>query len=68
MEVTYPFHRLFRQRVIVTADQVHEGTRHLTVRGGDDRTFLVPAWMIDPDVAFIKIVDVPCLSVTGFSS
>ena len=63
MEVAYPFHPLFRQRVIVTADQLHDGSRHLTLRGGDDRTFLVPAWMIDPEAASIKIVDVPCLSV-----
>jgi hypothetical protein len=41
VEVAYPFHPLFRQRVIVTADQFHEGSRHLTVRRGDNRTFLV---------------------------
>jgi len=63
VEVAYPFHPLFRQRVIVVADQLHEGNRHLTLRGGDDCTFLVPAWMIDPEAASIKIVDVPCLSV-----
>ena len=63
VEVAYPFHPLFRQRVIVTADQLHDGSRHLTLRGRDGRTFLVPAWMIDPQAAPIKIVDVPCLSI-----
>jgi len=26
---------------------------------------LVPAWMVDPAAASLKIVDVPCLSVAG---
>ena len=63
VEVAFPFHPLFRQRVIVTAGQLHDGSRHLTLRGADDRTFLVAAWMIDPEAASIKIVDVPCQSL-----
>jgi hypothetical protein len=63
VEVAYPFHPLFRQTAIVVADQLHNGSRHLTLRSGDGPSFLVPAWMIDPAAASIKIVDVPCLSL-----
>jgi hypothetical protein len=63
VEVAYPFHPLFRQPAIVVADQLHNGSRHLTLRSGDGPSFLVPAWMIDPAAASIKIVDVPRLSL-----
>jgi hypothetical protein len=47
----------------VVADQLHNGSRHLTLRSGDGLSFLVPAWMVDPVAASVKIVDVPRLSV-----
>ena len=46
-------------------DQLHNGVRHLTLRRGDEPPFLVPAWMIEPEAASAKIVDVPCLSVAS---
>jgi hypothetical protein len=54
---------LFRRPAIVVADQLHNGSRHLTLRSGEGPSFLVPAWMVDPEAASVKIVDVPCLSV-----
>src|SRR5207248_11069958 len=59
----YPFHPLFGRPAIVVADQLHNGTRHLTLRSGDGPSFLIPAWMVDPAAASVKIVDVPRLSV-----
>jgi hypothetical protein len=35
----------------------------LTLRIGDQPSFLVPAWMVDPDTASVKIVQVPRLSI-----
>ena len=47
----------------MVADQLHNGSRHLTLRSGDGPSFLVPAWMIDPAAASISIIDVPRLSL-----
>ena len=63
VEVAYPFHPLFGRPAIVVADQLHNGSRHLTLRIDDEPTFLVPAWMVDPEAAAIKIVEVPHLSI-----
>jgi len=63
VEVAYPFHPLFRQPAIVVTDQLHNGDRYLTLRSGDSRSFLVPAWMVEPAAASIRIVDVPRLPV-----
>ena len=63
VEVAYPFHPLFRRSAIVIGDQLHNGTRHLTLRSGEGPSFLVPAWMADPEAASVKIVDAPCLSI-----
>src|ERR1700758_3280983 len=63
VRVAYAFHPLFGRPAIVVADQLHNGSRHLTLRSGDEPSFLVPAWMVDPSAAAVKIVDVPCLSV-----
>lgn len=61
--MSYPFHPLFRRPAIVIADQFHNGSRHLTLRSGEGSSFLVPACMVDPVVALVKITDVPRLSV-----
>ena len=63
VEVAYPFHPLCRRPAVVVADQFHNGSRHLTLRVGDGSSCLVPAWMIDPAAASVKIVDVPRLPV-----
>jgi hypothetical protein len=61
--VYYPFHPLFGRSAVVVADQLHNGVRHLTLSADAESSFLVPAWMIEPDAASIKIVDLPRLSV-----
>jgi hypothetical protein len=48
---------------MVVADQLHNGSRHLTLRSAEGASFLIPAWMIDPEAASVKIVDVPCISI-----
>jgi DNA topoisomerase-3 len=63
VEVLYPFHPLCRRPAIVAADQLHNGSRHLTLRSADGASFLIPAWMIDPQAASVKIVDIPCNSI-----
>src|ERR1700758_5002822 len=63
LRVAYPFHPLFGRSAIVVADQLHNGSRHLTLRAGNEPSFLVPAWMVDRSAAAVKIVDVPRLSI-----
>jgi hypothetical protein len=48
---------------MVAADQLHNGSRHLTLRSTDGASFLIPAWMINPEASSVKIVDVPCISI-----
>jgi hypothetical protein len=64
VEVAYPFHPLYRRPAIVVADQLHNGSRHLTLRVDEGPSFLVPAWMVDPEAGSVKIVHVPRLSVS----
>jgi hypothetical protein len=47
VEVSYPFHPLFQHSAVVVADQLRNGSRHLTLRAREGATFLVPAWMLD---------------------
>ena len=65
LEVAYPFHPLFGQTAIVEGDLLHNGSRHLTLRSGTGRSYLIPAWMIDPESASTKIVDVPSISISA---
>src|SRR5262249_14249979 len=43
--------------------QLHNGSRHLTLRSQEGLSFLVPAWMVDREAASVKIVDTPCISI-----
>jgi hypothetical protein len=54
---------LFRRPAIVVADQLHNGNRHLTLRVGEEPSFLVPAWMVDPGAAAVNVVDAPRLLI-----
>jgi hypothetical protein len=47
----------------VVADQLHNGSRHLTLRVGEEPSFLVPAWMVDPEAASVKVVEIPRISI-----
>ena len=47
----------------MVADQLHNGSRHLTLSVGEEPSFLVPAWMVDPEAASVKIIEVPRLSI-----
>src|SRR5271169_1014391 len=63
IEVSYPFHPLCGQMSLVVADQLHDGSRHLTLRSQDGSTFLVPIWMTEAEASSVKIIDAPCLSL-----
>jgi hypothetical protein len=63
VEVAYPFHPLFGRPAIVIADQLHNGSRRLTILCGEEPSFLVPAWMVDLEAASVKIVEAPRLSI-----
>ncbi len=61
--VTYPFHPLVDQTVLVTGSHEHEGVHYLLIlaHGG---SFQIPAWMFDPAASSIEIVAAPRLSAT----
>jgi hypothetical protein len=48
---------------MVVADQIHDGSRHLTLRSEDGASFLVPAWMTQEWASSVQIIDAPCLSL-----
>jgi hypothetical protein len=45
VEVLYPFHPLCGRPATVVADQLHNGSRHLTLRSAEGASFLIPAWI-----------------------
>jgi hypothetical protein len=51
--------------VLVAADQMHGNVRHLTLRSEQGESFLVPEWMTQADLATVKVVEVPCISVAN---
>jgi len=62
--VTYPFHPLVGQSVLVIGDVEHCGTRHLIIcKPGDGAKCLLPEWMTFPEAGAIRIVSCPRLSV-----
>jgi hypothetical protein len=63
IEVCYPFHPLCGRMSLVVADQLHDGSHHLTLRSQDGSSFLVPTWTTEAEASSVKIVDTPCLSL-----
>ncbi len=61
MEVTYRFHPLCGSMAVVVCDQIHNGTRHLTLRVAGGATSLVPAWMTGSAGAAFQVVERPRL-------
>jgi hypothetical protein len=64
LTITYPFHPLVGQSVLVVGDKEHGGTRHLIIctRGGGAR-LLLPEWMTFPEAAMIRAQSYPRLPV-----
>ncbi|UFS84693.1 Y4bD/Y4pK family protein (plasmid) [Rhizobium sp. T136] len=46
-KVTYPFHPLVDQTVLVTGSHEHEGVHYLLIRQVHGGSFQIPAWMFD---------------------
>jgi hypothetical protein len=61
--VSYPFHPLVGQSVLVVGSKVHAGTRHLIIGRPDGANLLLPEWMTSPDAGAIRILSCPRLCV-----
>ena len=46
--VTYPFHPMVGQTVLVIGDHEHDGIHHLLIRQAHGGSYQVPDWMFDP--------------------
>jgi Family of unknown function (DUF5372) len=46
--VTYPFHPLVGQTVLVTGGHEHDGVDYLLIRQPHGGSFQIPGWMFDP--------------------
>jgi Family of unknown function (DUF5372) len=63
--ITYPFHPLVGQSVLVVGGKEHGGTRYLIIcKPGEGARLLLPEWMTFPEAGAIQTVSSPCLSVT----
>jgi hypothetical protein len=63
-EVTYPFHPLAGQTVLVIGDREHDGVHYLLVRQPHGATYQIPDWMFDPAASHLALVPTPRLPVT----
>jgi hypothetical protein len=62
--ITYPFHPLVGQSVLVVGDKKHGGTRHLIIcKPGEGARLLLPEWMTFPEAGTIRTLSCPRLSV-----
>ena len=57
--VTYPFHPLVGQTVLVIGEHEHDGIRHFLIRQSSGGSYQVPDWMFDPAANGLVIVSVP---------
>ncbi|MCJ9674777.1 MULTISPECIES: DUF5372 family protein, partial [unclassified Neorhizobium] len=62
--VTYPFHPLVGQTVLVTGSHQHDGVDYFLIRQSHGGSFQIPAWMFDPEASSIEIVAELRLSAT----
>jgi len=61
--VTYPFHPLVGQTVVVVGDCEHDDIRYLLVRREHSGSFQIPDWMFGETAKSVDIVSVPKLPV-----
>ena len=61
--ITYPFHPLAGQTVLVVGDYEHSGIHHLLIRQPQGGSYQVPDWMFAPSASTLAIVVVPRLPV-----
>jgi len=62
--ITYPFHPLVGQSVLVVSDKKHGGIRYLIIcKPGEGSRVLLPEWMTSREAAAIQTVSCPRLSM-----
>ena len=62
--ITYHFHPLVGQSVLVVGDKEHGGTRHLIIcTHGEGARLLLPEWMTFPEAGTIRTLSCPRLSI-----
>ncbi len=57
--VTYPFHPLRGQTVLVVGDHQHDGTRYFLIGDSQDHSRQIPAWMFESANSHVSIVSAP---------
>jgi hypothetical protein len=62
--VSYPFHPLAGQTVLVIGDHEHDGIRHFLIRQPRGGSYQIPDWMFDPAANGLAIVSVPRLPIS----
>jgi hypothetical protein len=62
--ITYPFHPLVGQSVLVVGDREHGGSRYLIICDGNEARLLLPEWNSFPEAGTIQTLPRPRLSVT----
>src|ERR1051325_8170236 len=62
--ITYPFHPLVGQALLVVGDHEHDGIRYFLIRQPHGGSYQVPDWMFSSDASTAAIVAVPRLPVS----
>ena len=62
--VTYPFHPLVGQTVLVVGDHEHDGTRYFLIRQPHGGSYQVPDWMFTEDASTPSVIAVPRLPIS----
>ena len=56
--VSYPFHPLVGQTVLVIGEHEHDGIRYFLIRQPTGGSYQIPGWMLDPAANGLAIVSV----------
>jgi hypothetical protein len=62
--VSYPFHPLVGQTVLVIGEHAHDGIHHFLIRQPSGGFYQIPDWMFDPIANDLAIVSIPRLPVS----
>ena len=62
--VSYPFHPLVGQTVLVIGEHEHDGIQHFLIRQSSGGFYQIPDWMFDPIANDLAIVSIPRLPVS----
>ena len=62
--VTYPFHPLSGQTVLVIGAHEHDGVHHFLIRQPHGGSYQIPDWMFDPAASSLTLISEPRLPVS----